>query len=64
MLFIDSERHISSTKLYASDTKGSNNKLEMYFFDLECQMENNKICRDLVCTDIACEKGRQNKCFS
>lgn len=40
-----------------SDSKGSNSRLENIFFDLECQMEDNKICRDAVCTDVANEKG-------
>lgn len=48
---------VGSSKFYVSDSKGSNNTLETYFFDLECQMEDNKICRDMVCTDVANEKG-------
>lgn len=40
-----------------SDSKGSGNRLENFFFDLECQMEDNKICRDAVSTDVANEKG-------
>lgn len=49
----ESEKLVGTSKFYVGDS----NKLEKYFFDLECQMENNKICRDMVCTDAVCEKG-------
>lgn len=32
--------------------------LEEIFFDLECKMENNLICRDIVCMDMKKEMGK------
>lgn len=37
--------------------KTSKTTLEDHFFDLECQMENNTICRDAVCMNNCDEKG-------
>lgn len=33
--------------------------LEEIFFDLECKMENNLICRDIVCMDVKKEMGKR-----
>lgn len=52
----DPEFVIGNSKLYGNEQKCLT--LEDYFFDLECQMENNLICRDGVCADIATEKGK------
>ncbi|KAF5288724.1 hypothetical protein FQA39_LY15296 [Lamprigera yunnana] len=49
----DNEKHVGNSKFYVPD---STNTLEDYFFELECQMENNTLCRDLVCTDTNREK--------
>ncbi|KAF5282763.1 hypothetical protein FQR65_LT02760 [Abscondita terminalis] len=47
------EKHVGNSKFYVPD---STTTLEDYFFELECQMESNTICRDLVCTDATREK--------
>ncbi|XP_045491502.1 sorting nexin-13-like isoform X2 [Colias croceus] len=39
------------TKLYGSSENISSNNLKDIFFDLECAMENKKICRDTFCMD-------------
>lgn len=31
--------------------------LEEYFFDLECTMDKNNVCRDLICIQVDKEKG-------
>lgn len=59
--FAEPEKVVSNSKSYISDSRGGSNNLENYFFDLECQMEGNKICRDMVCTDAASEKGGWHK---
>ncbi|CAG9769009.1 unnamed protein product [Ceutorhynchus assimilis] len=50
----DVEKSVGNSKFYTPETK--NYSLEDYFFDLECQMEKNEVCRDSVCTDMANEK--------
>lgn len=40
----------------ADEPKRNANSLESNFFDLECQMENNIICRDAVCLEVSNEK--------
>uniref|UniRef100_A0A1Y1KDV6 Sorting nexin-13 n=1 Tax=Photinus pyralis TaxID=7054 RepID=A0A1Y1KDV6_PHOPY len=44
---------VGSSKFYVPDQMKT---LEDYFFELECQMEENKVCRDLVCMDSNREK--------
>ncbi|XP_017768744.1 PREDICTED: sorting nexin-13-like isoform X2 [Nicrophorus vespilloides] len=44
-----------TSKFYVNDS-GKQSSLEDYFFDLECTMENNAVCRDLICTDDEKEK--------
>lgn len=39
------------------DEKMTKTTMEDHFFDLECQMENNTICRDAVSTNNCDEKG-------
>lgn len=51
------ERNVGNSKFYVPDQ--TKNTLEEYFFELECQMENNTICRDLVCIDVNREKGKR-----
>lgn len=51
----DVERTAGNSKFYGADKKNYN--LEDHFFDLECQMEQNLICRDTICTDLVSEKG-------
>ncbi|CAH1994332.1 unnamed protein product [Acanthoscelides obtectus] len=48
------ERCVGNSKFYSSDK--SNMTLEDYFFELEQQMENNKLCRDVVCRNVSTEK--------
>lgn len=40
-----------------SESITSMNTLEEFFFDLECKMENNLICRDVVSMDVKKETG-------
>ncbi|KAK5645980.1 hypothetical protein RI129_004444 [Pyrocoelia pectoralis] len=50
----DNEKYvIGNSKFYVPDQVKT---LEDYFFELECQMEDNIICRDLVCMDENREK--------
>lgn len=56
---IENKKDPEFSKLYGNEQKCLT--LEDYFFDLECQMENNLICRDGVCIDIDTEKGKCNK---
>lgn len=49
---------LEHNKLHLKDN--SNKKmttLEDYFFDLECAMDKNNVCRDLVCIEVDKEKG-------
>ncbi|CAG9855944.1 unnamed protein product [Phyllotreta striolata] len=50
----DADRILGNSKFYVND--GKNETLEDYFFELECQMENNVISRDLVCRNLQNEK--------
>lgn len=52
----DVSRIYGHSKFYMTDYKSKNLTLEDHFFDLECQMENNVVCRDLLCMDIRFEK--------
>lgn len=51
------ERNVGNSKFYMNENKQKNFTLEDYFFDLECQMENNTVCRDLICTSGKHERG-------
>nr|CAH7757697.1 unnamed protein product [Callosobruchus chinensis] len=50
----DIERCVGNSKFYSSEK--SDMILEDYFFELELQMENNKLCRDVVCRNVSSEK--------
>lgn len=39
----------------------TNLTLEKFFFDLECKMENNLICRDVVSMDVKKETGKEGR---
>jgi sorting nexin-13 len=47
--------NVGNSKFYLNESKKSIT-LEDHFFDLECQMENNLVCRDVVSMDVAKEK--------
>jgi sorting nexin-13 len=47
--------NVGNSKFYLNESKKSTT-LEDHFFDLECQMENNLVCRDVVSMDVAKEK--------
>ncbi|EFA04766.2 sorting nexin-13 [Tribolium castaneum] len=49
------EVNVGNSKFYLNDSKKSTT-LEDHFFDLECQMENYLVCRDVVSMDVAKEK--------
>jgi sorting nexin-13 len=51
--------NVGNSKFYLNESKKSTT-LEDHFFDLECQMENNLVCRDVVSMDVAKEKGTYN----
>lgn len=51
--YTGNEKCIGNSKFYVPDCTTT---LEDYFFELECQMENNMVCRNLVCTDAKHEK--------
>lgn len=44
----------------SNSPKSNVNNLESNFFDLEHQMENGVICRDLVCMNSTYEKGKSD----
>ncbi|XP_023020353.2 sorting nexin-13 [Leptinotarsa decemlineata] len=50
----DSEKNIGNSKFYIGENK--NALLEDHFFELERQMENNLMCRDLICRNLESEK--------
>ncbi|KAG5894046.1 hypothetical protein JTB14_037890 [Gonioctena quinquepunctata] len=51
----DSERILGNSKFYLSDVN-KNASLEDHFFELERQMENNRVCRDAICRNLESEK--------
>lgn len=51
----DTEKAVGNSKFYSGDKTATT--LEDHFFYLECQMENNLVCRDYLCTDATTEKG-------
>lgn len=55
MFAADIERTAGNSKFYGSEKKIYS--LEEHFFDLECQLEQNQICRDMICTNDSDEKG-------
>ncbi|KRT79913.1 hypothetical protein AMK59_7365, partial [Oryctes borbonicus] len=50
------ENNLSSNKLHAKESNKKVANLEDYFFDLECTMDKNNVCRDLICMEIDREK--------
>ncbi|KAJ3654689.1 hypothetical protein Zmor_013862 [Zophobas morio] len=51
----EAEVSVGNSKFYLTESKKSIT-LEDHFFDLECQMESNLVCRDIVSMDVAKEK--------
>lgn len=54
--FLDVEHNMGNNKFYSKDSKKVST-LEDYFFDLECAMDKNNVCHDLICIEIDQEKG-------
>ncbi|KAL1512447.1 hypothetical protein ABEB36_002038 [Hypothenemus hampei] len=50
----DREKSVGNSKFYSQDTK--NYSLEDHFFELECQVEKNELCREGTCTNTTNEK--------